>query len=440
MTKHIYLYTLAIFIALGGMLSGYDTGVISGALLYINKSFQINSYYQGLLVASVSLGAILGAIFNGLFIDKIGRKKTLLIIALIFALGSICCWFSQNIIELILSRIIVGLACGAVSFSAPLYLAEISTKEKRGSIVSFYQVAITLGILSSYFVNYFCSNLSSNWRMMFLLGAIPAIILFFSILNKDDTPRWLVYKNRVDEAKKVLSKLDKNCDVDLTIDEIKSTLNKDEKIKFSKNVIKPFIIGIGIMFAQIATGINAIIYYAPTILKQAGFATEKNALLSTIFIGVVNFLMTFVAVYFVDKKGRKPLLYIGLSGMLISLLMLSMVFSLEIQFGKYLAIMFCTFYIISFSMSLGPIALLLISEVFPLKYRGSAMSYAIVANFIFNFITTGLFPISLDKLGASITFLIFALICIISLVFVYFIVPETKGITLEELENRFKAN
>jgi len=200
----------------------------------------------------------------------------------------------------------------------------------------------------------------------------------------------------------------------------------------------PFVIGIGIMFVQIATGINAIIYYAPTIFKNLGFSSNQDALFITIFIGLINFLMTFVALAFVDKLGRKPLLFVGLSGMLLSLLVLSSVFVLDFSFVKYLAIISCAVYIVSFSMSLGPIGLLLISEVFPLKYRGSAMSVAIISNFIFNFIVTGLFPISLSKFGGSITFLIFALICVVSIFFVYFVVPETKGVSLEEIEARWK--
>lgn len=426
------IYFIAIVISLSGLLAGFDTGVISGALLYINNSFEITSSALGFIVASVSIGAVIGALINGFLIDKIGRKKILLLSALIFLFGSIFSSISQNVIQLILSRTFLGVAVGVVSFAGPLYLSEISPKEKRGSIVSFYQIALTFGILFSYLINYFCSTFENSWRIMFFVGAVPALVLLVGMFFQNDTPRWYVLKNKIDMAKHVLKQL--NYDAYAQINEIQNTLDINEKFKLNKKVLIPFIIGIGIMFVQIATGINAIIYYAPTIFKSLGFSSNQDVLFITVFIGLINFLMTFVAFIFVDKLGRKPLLYIGLSGMLVSLLVLSSVFVFDFDIMKYLAIAFCAIYIISFSMSIGPIALLLVSEIFPLKYRGSAMSIAIIANFIFNFIVTGLFPISLDSLGGSVTFLIFALICVISILFVYFVVPETKGISLEQIQ------
>ena len=437
MKNYTYLYLCAILASFGGLLSGFDTGVISGALLYINQSFEMNSLYSGLLVSSVSIGAVVGALLNGALIDKIGRRKVMLLTAGVFIIGSVLCCFSRNIVELILSRMFIGCAVGVVSFAGPLYLSEISTKEKRGEIVSFHQLAITLGILFSYFVNYFCANFVHSWRIMFLLGAVPAIVLFFAMFVLKDTPRWYVAKNKIDKARLVLQKIDKSQDADLEIENIKKTLsNNNEKIKFEKRLLIPFVIGIGIMFAQIATGINAIIYYAPTIFKMVGFSSNQDVLFATIFIGLINFLMTFVAIALVDKIGRKPLLYIGLVGMLVNLLLLSFSFAFDYAFVKYIAVIACALYIVSFSMSLGPVALLINAEIFPLKYRGAAMSIGIVSNFVFNFIVTGLFPISLDKFGGSITFLIFAIICVISLFFVYYVVPETKDVSLEEIENR----
>lgn len=434
MKKYFYLYICALIASFGGLLSGYDTGVISGALLYINQSFEINSYMLGLLVSSVSIGAVFGAFVNGFFVDKIGRKKTLLLTAFLFFIASVFCFLSQNITELIISRMIIGLAVGIVSFCGPLYLSEISPKEKRGQIVSLHQLAITFGILFSYLTNYLCANLESNWRVMFLIGVVPAFILFFGLLFQKDTPRWYVIKKRYDDAKKILELVGYSKNIEYEIQNISATLNKEEKIKFNKKLIMPFVIGLGIMIIQMTTGINAIIYYAPTIFKMIGFSSNQDALFITIFIGLINFLMTFVAIILVDKIGRKPLLYIGLSGMLISLVVLSGVFVLDYVFIKYLAVVFCAVYIVSFSMSLGPVAFLLVSEVFPLKYRGSAMSITIVTNFICNFLVTGLFPIALDKIGGFYTFMIFAFICVLSLLFVKFIVFETKGLSLEDIE------
>ena len=436
MKKYLFLYVCALTASLGGLLSGYDTGVISGALLYINQSFEMNSFMLGFLVSSVSIGAVVGALINGALIDKIGRKKIMLITAFVFIIASIFCYLSQNVLELILSRILIGCAVGAVSFAGPLYLSEISVKEKRGEIVSFHQLAITFGILFSYLTNYFCANLENNWRVMLLVGAFPAIILFVAMLLFHDTPRWYVAKGKIDKAKSVLKKVDSTMDVEAEIKNIEATLNDNEKIKFEKRFIMPFVIGIGIMFAQIATGINAIIYYAPTIFKMVGFSSNQDVLFATVIIGLINFLMTFVAIALVDKIGRKPLLYIGLGGMLINLLILASSFGFDFLFAKYLAVISCALYIVSFSMSLGPIGLLLVAEVFPLKYRGSAMSIAILSNFVFNFMVTGLFPISLHKIGGAATFLIFALICVISILFVKYVVPETKGVSLEEIEAR----
>ena len=437
MNRINFLYIAVFFASLSGLLSGFDTGVISGAMLYIKQSFEITPELSGLLVSSVSIGAIIGALINGRLVDKLGRKNILLLSAVIFIVGSIFCSISQNVIELILSRTFVGCAVGIVSFAGPLYLSEISSREKRGSIVSFYQIALTFGILLSYLINYICAHVEYTWRAMLFMGAIPAIILFLGMIFQSDTPRWYVLKGKFKKAKNILKKIDSKIDLDEEIENIKNTLNQDEKIKLSKKIIMPFVIGIGIMFVQIATGINAIIYYAPTIFKMLNFSSNQDALFITIFIGLINFLMTFVAFAFVDKLGRKPLLYIGLSGMLLSLLVLSGVFVINCDCAKYLAVIFCAVYIVSFSMSLGPIGLLLISEVFPLRYRGSAMSIAIISNFLFNFIVTGLFPISLNRLGGSVTFLIFALICVISIFFVRFIVPETKGLSLEELEEQW---
>ena len=435
MKKYFYLYVSSIIAAFGGFLVGFDTGVISGALLFIKQSFQVNSMTLGMSVSAISFGAVIGAFINGFFIDKIGRKKMLILVAIIFLLGSLFCCFSQNIYKLIISRTFLGFAVGIVSFAGPLYLSEISFKEKRGQMVSLYQLAITFGILFSYLINFFCADFQYNWRLMFLFGAIPSFLLLISIFYLSDSPRWLVLKGDIDKAKNILAKLNPKMDTNCQIDEIKDTLKvQNNTFKLSKAIIKPFIIGIGIMFCQIATGINAIIYYAPSIFKQVGFEFNNDALYVTIFIGLINFLMTFVAIYFIDRLGRKPLLYIGLTGMLIGMIGLGVSYFSIFYLFKIIPILSTALYIVSFSISLGPIALLLISEIFPLKYRGFAMSSAIVANFIFNFIVTGIFPIALEKVGGAITFGIFALIIVFAFIFVYFIVPETKNRSLEEIE------
>ena len=269
---------------------------------------------------------------------------------------------------------------------------------------------------------------------MLFIGVIPAFILLFGMIFRADTPRWLVLNGFENKAKLVLQKLSFGDDIDAEILKIKNLQNDKKEMVFEKKLFKPLIIGIGIMFFQIATGINSIIYYAPVIFKMTGFAANEDAILVTILIGVINFLMTFVAIILVDRIGRKPLLYFGLFGMLIGLIVLAGVFAFDFPYNKLLSVLSVIVYIVSFSASLGPIALLLISEIFPLKYRGRAMGVAIVSNFVFNFIVTGAFPILLDKIGGCATFLIFAFIVILAFLFVYFCVPETKGKSLEDIE------
>ncbi len=434
--RYFYLYVSALIASIAGMLSGYDTGVISGALLYINNDIHTTAATTGLIVSAVSIGAVVGAILNSFLVEKIGRKKTFIFCASLFIIGSILSYFCQNIIELITSRLIIGLATGVVSFLGPLYISEISTKEKRGTLVSFYQLSLTFGILFSYVINFLCSTLENNWRIMLSFGVFPALILLIGMLFLKDTPRFLIKQNKIDEATKLLNKLDDSQDINEIIKDIQTVLKEKTKFVLTKKLIKPFVVGLGIMALQVATGINAIIYYTPTIFKMTSNQSDSIALISTIFIGVINFLMTFVAIALVDKIGRKPLLYIGLTGMLIGTIGLSSVFHFSI-YTQYLAIIFITLYIISFSMSMGPIALLLTAEVFPLKYRGYAMSSAVVANFATNFVVTAAFPVMLEIIGISSSFLIFAVIIVLTMFFVHYVVPETKGVSLEELEKNF---
>lgn len=443
--KFIWLYIVAIIASLGGLLSGYDTGVISGALLFINESWDLSESLQGIVVSSVLIGAVIGAATNGILADIFGRKKVIIATAVIFILGSILCGFAPNVYVLIISRIFVGLAVGIVNFVIPLYLSEISPKAVRGTLVSLYQWAITAGILFSYFINAAFAQAVFNWRWMLLAGVLPGLVLLVGMCFMSDTPRWLISKNKDDDAKKVLKKIEPDVDIESEVKEIKRTLKLNdrtsgEKFRFKKWMIMPFVVGIGIMFAQICTGINTIIYYAPTIFKVAGFDSNLNAIYATTGIGVVNFLMTIVAVFFTDRLGRKPLLYFGLTGVMLSLAALGCAFAFESALGsnlKYVAVGSLVTYIICFAMSLGPIGWILVSEVFPLKIRGIAMSICTVSNFAFNFFVVGSFPILIHKIGGAYTFWGFAVVSFLCILFVYFFVPETKGISLEQIESNW---
>ena len=444
--RYLWLYVVAIIASLGGLLSGYDTGVISGALLFINETWVLPDTLQGFLVSSVLIGAVIGAATNGVLADIFGRKKIILATAIIFILGSILCAFAPNVYILILSRIFVGFAVGIVNFVVPLYLSEISPKALRGTLVSLYQWAITAGILFSYFINAIFAQAVYSWRWMLFAGVLPGLILFIGMCFMKDTPRWLVSKNREDEAKLVFNKIEPDLDSQIEINEIKSTLQaeqKDVRFRFKKWMIMPFVVGIGIMFAQICTGINTIIYYAPTIFKTAGFDSNLTAIYATTGIGIVNFVMTIVAVFFTDKIGRKPLLYFGLTGVMLSLFALSASFAFADVLGdnlKWLAVGSLVTYIVCFAMSLGPIGWILVSEVFPLKIRGIAMSICTVSNFAFNFFVVASFPILLHRIGGAWTFAIFGIVSILCIIFVYFFVPETKGISLEQIESNWRKN
>ncbi len=442
--KYIWLYVVAIVASLGGLLSGYDTGVISGALLFINETWILPDTLQGFLVSSVLIGAVIGAATNGVLADIFGRKKIIMATAVIFILGSVMCAFAPNVYVLIISRIFVGFAVGIVNFVVPLYLSEISPKNLRGTLVSLYQWAITSGILFSYFINAAFAQAVYNWRWMLFAGVLPGLILFVGMYLMSDTPRWLVSKNREDEAKVIFQKIEPDIDTEKEIQDIKATLKtegQDKKFRFKKWMIMPFVVGVGIMFAQICTGINTIIYYAPTIFKTAGFDSNLTAIYATTGIGVVNFVMTIVAVFFTDRLGRKPLLYFGLTGVMFSLFALGTSFAFANILGsslKWVAVGSLVTYIICFAMSLGPIGWILVSEVFPLKIRGVAMSICTVSNFAFNFFVVGSFPILLHRIGGAWTFWMFGVVSLLCIIFVYFFVPETKGISLEQIESNWR--
>lgn len=425
-------------------MSGYDTGVISGALLYIRDDWPLSEAAAGLLVSCVLAGAAIGAFTNGILADIFGRKKIIVSTAFVFLVGSIACAVAPNIHFLMVSRFFIGLAIGVVTFAVPLYLSEISPEKHRGSLVSLFQLAITAGILFSYLINAAFANVPHDWRWMLFVGVVPAFILLVGMLKMSDTPRWYVMRGRYDAAVAAFKKIQPEIDAAAEVEKIKEVLTREgdgeKKFKFKKWMLVPLLIGVGAMFVQQWTGINTIIYYAPTILKFAGFGSNSSAIYATITIGVVNFLMTFVAIAFCDKFGRKPLLYAGLTGMACSLLVLGCAFQFGAALGeslKWLALGATATYIMCFSFSLGPIMLLMISEILPLSVRGVGMSLAIMSNFFFNFTVAASFLPMLEHFGKANSFWLYAGLCLFSLVFCYFALPETKGLTLEKIEQNW---
>ncbi len=439
-----FVYVAAIFSALGGLLFGYDTGVISGAILFIEQEFALSSLYIGIVVSAVLIGAVIGAAIGGDLADHVGRRKMIFVAALIFALGAIGTSVTPNIVLLILGRIVVGVAIGIASEVTPLYISEIAPAKMRGSLVSLNQLAITIGIVVSYLVDYALAP-SSGWRYMLGFAAVPAVILGLGMLPLPDTPRWLMNHNEPDKALKVLKRIrGNNVDVEKEMDEIQQGLKKQKagRAELLNPLVKPaLIIGIGLAVFQQITGINTVIYYAPKIFQFAGVVSSSSAIFATLLVGIVNVIFTIVAIMLLDRIGRRPLLLVGLAGMVSSLILLGISFYFTNLIGSLgdLATVGLMVYVASFAIGLGPVFWLLVSEIYPLKVRGLAMSIASEANWGSNLIVALTFLTLIQFLGKSGTFWFYAAVGILAWIFAYFLVPETKGRTLEEIESHWRA-
>ena len=442
--KNMFLYVVAGVAAIGGVLFGFDTGVISGALLFIKQQWTLSATSQEFVVSAVLIGAMIGAALSGRIADSFGRKRTIIVTACIFAVGSIAAALAKSVEMLIMSRVIIGVAIGIASFCVPLYISEVAPAKQRGALVSLNQLAITIGIFVSYFIDDIFAGVSSGWRYMFLAGALPALFLGIGMIFLPRTPRWLMIKGKEDEARRVLTSMGTTDDIDADIRDIKRSLGEEKSAGWKELLVPwlrmPLFIGIGIMFFQQITGINTVIYYAPTIFQMAGFKSNVVAIAATAGVGALNVIMTVVAIFLIDKIGRKPLLSIGLAGMIVALGILGLAFKEQAVLGdalKWVSIGSLLLYIASFAISLGPVAWLIVAEIYPLKIRGLAMSIATFSNWGFNFIVAGTFLTIVQKLGASTAFWIYAVLSILGWIFCYFYVPETKGHKLEDIEEHW---
>lgn len=429
--------------ALSGILFGFDTGVISGAILFINNDFQLSALLNGVVVSAVLLGALFGAIVSGRLTDRLGRRFLLITDAIIFIVGTIATSMAPSIAILIPGRILVGIAIGIASYVAPLYISEIAPIRYRGALVSLNQLAITIGILLSYVVD-FSFAASMNWRAMFLSGVVPALFLLIGMMFLPESPRFMVAKGRHTQALKTLIRLRGNeIQANEELSEIEVSLKHQKgnwKLVFSKLVRPTLIIGIGMAVLQQVTGINTIIYYAPTIFKLAGFESATTAILATMGVGVVFVLFTLIALPFIDRWGRRPLLFLGMIAMSISLAAMAYVFHFQnYDWIKWLALAGMLVYIAGFAVSLGPIMWLMISEIYPLKVRGLGCSIATAANWGSNMIVALTFLTLIQRFGASGAFLIYFVISLLGLWFVYALVPETKDVSLETIEENLYA-
>jgi sugar porter (SP) family MFS transporter len=424
--------------ALGGLLFGYDTGVVSGALLFVKKDFGgLSSFQQELVTSLLLVGAVLGALTAGRLADRIGRRITVLITAAVFIAGVLLAAFTPTYPLLLVARIIIGLAVGSASMVVPLYIGEIVPPRLRGGLVSLNQLAITAGILVSYLIDYGLSD-SGNWRLMFGLAVIPAAALFVGMLFQKESPHWLIRQGRDDEARAVLQRVRNEGDIDAEIREVHEISQQQGSYRdlISPRVRPLLMVGVLLAVFQQITGINTVIYYAPTLLQGAGLGNNA-ALLANVVNGCVNVAMTIVAIWLLDKVGRRPLLLSGTTGMAVGMVIVACSFIGGSDLhgaAAIIAIIGLLVYTGSFAIGLGPVFWLLIAEIYPLRIRGAAMSVASMANWAANFVVTISFLTLLSAIGGVGVFFLFGFLTLVALGYFWRRVPETKGRSLQEIE------
>jgi SP family arabinose:H+ symporter-like MFS transporter len=452
-----YFFLVCFIAALGGFLFGFDTAVISGVLEFVSKDFHFSLLMEGWFVSSALLGCIIGVAAAGKLSDRYGRKTIMILSASLFFISAMGCMLATSSSLLISFRLIGGLGIGVASMVCPLYIAEFSPSSFRGRMVSLYQLAITLGIVSAYFTNAYLVKISLGetfggwlhyiitkdvWRSMIGVGVIPAFIFLFFLFLVPESPRWLLVNGKEDEALKYLQKINTLEAARQEAKEIyESTKGESRSIKelFSPVYRVALIIGLALPFLSQVSGINAIIYFGPSILDKAGFSLG-DALGGQVTIGIINVLFTFVAIFTVDKWGRKPLLILGISGAVFALIVLGFLFHFNIIEGPWILI-FILLFIACFAFSFGPVSWIIISEIFPNAVRGRAMSLATLSLWIANFFVGQLTPLMLksESWGPAATFWTFAVLCAPALWLTMKLIPETKGKSLEDIEKHWKG-
>jgi len=439
------IMSIFIFGALADLLFGYDSGVMGVALLFIKKQMSLTPLMQGWVVSLLLVGAMFGVAFAGMLADKFGRRRIILVTAITFAIGAVGAALAPDVYTILAFRFIMGLGVGAASVVVTIYLSEMAPTDKRGILTSLNQLMVTLGILISYIIDYSLAPFEA-WRWMLGFALIPSIIVFIGIFFQPETPRWLVKNGFEDRAHEVLNRLVGKQAAKQELSNIKhfiesEKINKQTKVFTPKIRLMIVVAAFIAMFPQIM-GTNSIIYYAPTILTKIGFGGSA-ATLANVAIGTINFIMTLVAMRLIDKVGRKPMLLVGSIGMGLGMLVLGIVFHLSdanpSAISGIIALIAMLVFIGSFATTWGTIARILISELLPLKFRGSLMGYVLVLNWGFNFLISLIFPIVLSGFGASVMFFIFMIITVIAFFFVLFLVPETKQRSLEEIEQSMRV-
>jgi len=435
------LVRLVVLAALFGLLFGFDEGVIAGAMHLIEGTFAVQPADKGFMAAAVPLGAVLGAFLAALCSDRFGRRSVLVLCAALFGCGALASALAPSMVVLTASRLLLGLAIGASALAAPQYLAELAPARVRGAVVSAFQLMITIGILAAYLSDMLLEPLG-DWRIMLGVGAIPALIAFLGIVRAPESPRWLLLKGREKEAAGVLRQIDPDlaeADLDTTVGEIRESARQPGGAPGWAALLGPAVrpmvfFSVAVFVLQQLSGINAVIYYAPSIMAAAGFDGTRAQLLATVGIGAVNVAMTVVAMLVVDRLGRRPLLIIGFLGSAASLALIAVAVRLDGPGAAMMGFAAVLTYIAFFAVSLGPLPWLYMAELFPASLRSRGMALASVANWSTNFLVVFLFPVIVSLAGMSVTFGLFAVSCVVGLVFAIRLAPETKGRSLEEIE------
>ncbi len=429
---------------LGGLLFGYDTGVIAGALLFIKPDFDLGSFAQGLVVAAVPIGAVFGAAVSGPSADRYGRRVMILVAAGVFIVGALASAAAPGVEMLVLARIVIGVAIGVASAAAPVYISEVAPPESRGQLVTFFQLAVTVGILVAYLVGLAFDGIE-GWRWMLGLGCVPALALAFGMIRMPQSPRWLVMTGDDFAARATLAKIrvDDPATIDRELAEIKDSLG--EKPGAWSELLQPvvkaaLVVGVGLAILQQVTGINTVIYYAPTIVEFTGVNSSAGSILAAVGVGVINVGATIVALRLLDRTGRRTMLMIGVTGMTVSLFTLGLAFAGddETTLASIVAIGSLMTFVASFAISLGPIFWLLNAEIYPLSVRSKAAGIGTMANWTFNFIVSLTFLLLIEALGRSGAFWFYAAVGGLTLIFCWKMVPETKGKRLEDIQAEFQ--
>lgn len=452
-----YLIFLSVVAALGGFLFGYDTAVISGTTSQVSQIFNLDTLEQGWYVGCALIGSILGVLCAGLLSDQLGRKMTMVISATLFTASAIGCAFCTNFDQLVIYRIIGGIGIGIVSIVSPLYISEVSVAQFRGQMVSLYQLAVTVGFLGAYLTNWFLLEQSQSgihyalnwaehifvtevWRGMLGLETVPALLFFFIIFFIPESPRWLIVRQKENQATQILKRIyTSTAEVLYQLNETKSVLanetRNDWKALLHPGILKAVIIGAAIAILGQFMGVNAVLYYGPSIFEQAGLG-GGDALFYQIIVGLVNMLTTILAVFIIDKVGRKKLVYYGVSGMIAFLVLIAFYFNYGEQMGlsSFVLLLFFLAYVFSCAISISAVIFVFLSEMYPTRVRGLAMSIAGFSLWIGTYLIGQLTPWMLQTLSPAGTFLLFAVMCVPYILIVWKLMPETTGKSLEDIE------